>query len=256
MKPYIKLFFTLLIPLVIVVVYASIQFEIPGICKADISKYRFHSPEIDSLPADIDTSMIIVEPEPASVDTAKQRILFFGDSMLEGLSKRFSDYAKKNGHELKSVIWYSSSTVIWANSDTLDHFIKQVDPTLIITCLGSNELFVRDLPARDKAIKGILEKIGDTPFVWIGPPNWRKDTGIDSLILENVGEKRFFDSSHLTLERGGDHAHPTFAAASRWMDTIAVWMSDCTLTAHAIVMDFPEFTGSENDCTLLAPLKK
>ena len=47
---------------------------------------------------------------PAPLDTARQRILFFGDSMLEGLSRRFADYAEANGHDLQTVLWYSSTT--------------------------------------------------------------------------------------------------------------------------------------------------
>ena len=56
------------------------------------------------------------KPSPTKVkhplDTAAKNILFIGDSMLEGLSPRMAAYAKKNGHTLTSVIWYSSSTEI------------------------------------------------------------------------------------------------------------------------------------------------
>ncbi len=259
MKDYHKLVLTLTIPLIAVTAYAVTAWEIPGINKADVSRYRPAVSPADSM-ALADVSLFGTGsgqgvPPAMAVDTAKQRILFFGDSMLEGLSKRFSDYSVKNGHYLKSIIWYSSSTTVWANSDTLQHFIRQVKPTFIVVCLGSNELFVRDLPVRDKAIKKIISKIGSTPYVWIGPPNWKKDTGIDSLILSNVGPKRYFDSSELTLARGKDHAHPTWVAARGWMDTVAVWMSDPKKTAHAIVMEYPEFTGSRNNAVLLQPLK-
>jgi hypothetical protein len=105
-------------------------------------------------------------------------------------------------------------------------------------CLCSNELFVRDLDDRDTYIKQIVRKIGDTPFVWISPPNWKEDTGINELIISNVGTNRYFDSRHLELKRGRDKVHPTFDAAEGWMDTVAVWMNS-PQTAHPIRMDKP-----------------
>ena len=37
-------------------------------------------------------------------DTTHQRVLFFGDSMLEGLTRRLVDYTEANGHELHTVV--------------------------------------------------------------------------------------------------------------------------------------------------------
>ena len=45
----------------------------------------------------------------------------------------------------------------------------------------------------------------------------------------------------LTYTRGSDKMHPTFGSASRWMDSIAVWMSS-PQTAHPIEMNFPQAT--------------
>lgn len=243
LKNYYKLLAILTIPLLLLCAYQGVKH-----CKV----------EGDSVDAADSLGLFsdVVEAEPViELDTASQRILFFGDSMLEGLSKRFSDYAEKNGHYLKSVIWYSSSTKVWSSHlDTLSHFMRQVEPSFIVVCCGSNELFVRDLDKRDKYIKDIIKHIGKTPYVWIGPPNWKPDTGIDSLILANVGPKRYFDSSKLPLERKKDHMHPTWAAAASWMDTVAVWMSDPKQTLHPIKMEYPEFTGSKNRATLLQPL--
>ncbi len=176
---------------------------------------------------------IVTEP-----DTSAQRILFIGDSMLEGLTRRLSDYAMENKHTLTSVIWYSSTSQHWAESDTLEYFIRKTEPTFIAICLCSNELFVRDLDERDKWLSQIVQKMGDIPFVWISPPNWTEDTGINDLIIKNVGAQRYFDSRHLTLQRGRDKIHPTFKAAERWMDSVAVWMSGTT-TRHPIKMDQP-----------------
>ena len=189
---------------------------------------------------------------PSTKDTIRQRILFIGDSMLEGLMRRFADYAAENGHELNVVLWYSSSTERWGTTPVLDRYMEKYRPTFIVICLGSNELFVRDLPERDKYVARMVQKMDSVPFVWISPPNWRKDTGINDLIVRQIGSQRFFDSRRLTLERGSDHIHPTMHAAARWMDSVAVWMSS-TQTAHPILMNRPQKKGKVAHFTLLQP---
>jgi len=187
-------------------------------------------------------------------DTTHQRVLFFGDSMLEGLTRRLVDYTEANGHELHTVVWYSSSSKLWAETDTLEHFMRKVQPTYVIVCLCGNELFVNDLDQRDKYIKTILSKIGDIPYVWVSPPNWKKDTGINDVIIRNVGKDRYFDSRYLQLERGKDHAHPTFTAAAQWADTIARWLRSPN-TLHPIRMDDPTAKATHPDVTLLMPVR-
>ncbi len=188
-------------------------------------------------------------------DTTHQRVLFFGDSMLEGLTRRLVDYTEANGHELHTVVWYSSSSKLWAETDTLQFFMRKVDPTYIIVCLCGNELFVNDLDQRDKYIKTILGKIGDIPYVWVSPPNWKEDTGINDVIIRNVGKDRYFDSRYLKLERGKDHAHPTFSAAAIWADTIAAWLRS-PQTAHPIKLDTPVEKAKHPDVTLLMPYRQ
>lgn len=210
-------------------------------------------PQIASVSAAVSPSSAAEkERKRETPDTSAQNILFFGDSMLEGLCRRFIDYTEQNGHKLHTVVWYSSSSEIWAKTDTLQHFIRKFRPTYIVVCLGSNELFVRDIDNRKKCIRRIVEKIGDIPFVWISPPNWKKDTGINEAIIEVVGRDRYFDSTHLKLERGADHAHPTFPAAAQWMDLIAKWMESDSVR-HPIVMKWPERDLPPRDVTALKP---
>ena len=185
-------------------------------------------------------------------DTCKQTFLFIGDSMLEGLSRRFDDYAGYNGHTLHTVIWYSSSSEKWGTTHTLEHFISKYHPTFIVVCLCSNELFVHDLDKRDQYIQSIVKKIGNIPFIWISPPNWKEDTGINELIIKNVGKNRYFDSTHLTLERRKDHAHPTSKAAAEWFDLVAKWMSGKE-TAHPVIMQTPDKDYKVASVVILQP---
>lgn len=160
-------------------------------------------------------------------DSSSQYILLTGDSMSEGLMFAFKKYAKFNGHKLKTRIWYSSSTESWSKSDTLAAFIKRYKPTFIIFTLGSNELFKRNIAEREKYIKDIIHEADTTgiPFIWIGPPNWKDDTGINDLIVKNVSKDRFFESKNLKFKRKSDGAHPTKDASAIWADTISTWLT-------------------------------
>lgn len=169
----------------------------------------------------------------AKLDTLPKTILFVGDSMLEGLSPRLAAYAKENGHTLYTAIWYGSTTERWGKSDRLKSLKSRYKPDYIVVCLGGNELFIRDIvKKRAGYVDAILSQIGGTPYVWIGPPNWKEDTGINALLQSKVGDGRFFLSAHLRLDRAKDGAHPTRDAAAVWMDTVADWIvekSDCPI---------------------------
>jgi lysophospholipase L1-like esterase len=220
--------------------------------KAKIAEYFTLN---DKKAISVDTITSNEKQDTVIFDTTSQRILFFGDSMLEGLCKRLKKYVAQNSHELQAVIWYSSSTKIWANHvDTLAYFISQFNPTYIFVCLGSNELFIRNLDKHNDYVKTIIKQIGDIPYIWIGPPNWKEDTGINDIILQNVGHKHFFPSKRLSYERGEDGAHPTYASAAKWMDSIAVWMNDSI--KYRIAMKTPQSDEKSNSKTiLLFPLK-
>ncbi len=256
MKTYLKLILLLAVPLLLFVAYSWWGGDW-GMRKMDFSVLREivameeAADEIEEERAEADSAATVAVVDSVQVmadsvvmDTAGQRILFFGDSMLEGLMRRLSDYGVENGHELTSVIWYSSTSQHWAESDTLEYFMRKVNPTYLVVCLCSNELFARDLDDRDRWLKKVVEKMGDVPFVWISPPNWTEDTGINDLIIKNVGERRYFDSRNLTLQRGRDKIHPTFKAAEGWMDSVAVWITD--KSAHPIRMEKPQRKYNRN----------
>lgn len=190
------------------------------------------------------------------LDTSRQKFLLIGDSMGEFLRLRLNDYCKQNGHTMESVIWYSSSTEVFGSCDTLSYFINTYQPTYILLSLGSNELFIKDIKEKREAyVQNILSEIGDIPYIWIGPPNWKEDTGINSLIVENVGVGHYFESKKLTYERCSDQAHPVKSSAYVWMDSIASFLYHDA--AHRVVMDFPECPSAKIPHTvLLSPQKK
>ena len=176
-------------------------------------------------------------PEPVVPDSSQQYILLTGDSMAEGLMFAFKKYAQYNGHTLKTIIWYGSTTTTWARTDTLKKLIARYKPTYVFLALGSNELFVRDIGDREPYIQDIVRQAGRTPFVWIGPPNWKEDTGIGELLDRNVGPGRYFVSRGLTFERASDGRHPSRRASAYWADTISSWVMRAG--RHPIRLDKP-----------------
>lgn len=161
-------------------------------------------------------------------DSTRQRVLIFGDSTLDGVARRFADYAKENGFSLYSSVWYGASVNDWAWTTELPRLMKSVNPTFVIISLGTNDLGYNDLSARAKAVREIVHEVGNVPFVWIGPISLKvikKDPGVVAMIRENVGANRFYDSYPLKLARMGDGIHPTFAASATWVDGVARWMT-------------------------------
>ena len=190
----------------------------------------------DSVTAD---SIAIVEnakPLEAPVDSAKQTIFIFGDSMTFNLALRLAQYAKQNGHVIHSVNWDSSNTKIWADHDTLAYYLDKFKPTQVFVSLGSNELYISKPETRLPYITRILEVIDTIPYVWIGPPNWKEDMGINDLLQRTCKPGSFFRTAGMQFERKKDHVHPTRAASALWVDSIMRWLPK---SAHPFVAEMP-----------------
>ena len=176
------------------------------------------------------------------VDNNPQRILLFGDSMLDGVGRRFQDYADQNGHSLFTSIWYGSTVHQWARTTELDRLMEKVKPTFVIISLGTNDLGYHDLQARSESVKEILRVVGDIPYVWIGPaklPKLNKDFGIVDMLRNTIGEANFYDSYYERLARLSDNVHPTFAASAVWVYKVVDWMNRPD-APHIIKMSRPE----------------
>lgn len=179
--------------------------------------------------------------ERAPLDTTKKNILFIGDSMLERLSPRIAAYAEENGHQMNTVIWYGSSTEVWATSGRAKEYIRKYRPDYIIISLGGNELFITDIIARrTKYVKQIVADFAGIPYVWIGPPNWKKDTGINKMIQSVVPKGNFYLSytPDQHYDRAKDGAHPTPASAAKWADRICKWIVE--ESNNPIVLNLPQ----------------
>jgi len=168
----------------------------------------------------------LLETTPRPPDVSAQSILLIGDSMVEGLMGKFRDYCLENGHTLHTVIWYSSTTQAFSDNDKLAEFVTKYKATYVVLVLGANELFVRDLDNREQYVKNILRQVEALRFIWVGPPNWKKDTGLNDCIVKNIDKDRYFPSKELQFERISDGAHPTKKSSEMWAEKIIEWIKN------------------------------
>ncbi len=205
---------------------------------ADMLTAPFESQE-DKEHKELQRREVAMQKEKAlevKVDSMPKNFLIFGDSMSENIALRLAAYAAQNGHKLHTVNWDSSGTRIWASTDTLSYFINRYKPDFIFVTLGSNESFARNVDHYRSYVRAILEKLGDIPFIWIGPPSFKEEHGFNDMLLEELPAGTFFRAHGLELERRRDKIHPTVKAAAYEVDSLARWMRH---SAHPILMDVP-----------------
>jgi hypothetical protein len=183
-------------------------------------------------------------------DSGSQRILLIGDSMLEGFGMRLNDYCVHNDHDMMRIIWYSSNTLWYGSCDTITHFINKFNPTYIILVIGSGDIYI-DHVLRDRPpyVQNILNQIEGYPYIWVGPPNWREDTGINELLEKSNPKGTFFLSKNLSFERNDDGIHPTKHSAAIWADSVASFIVNKSI--YPIKLDFPEKQTARRMTTLL-----
>lgn len=159
-------------------------------------------------------------------DSTGHYILLTGDSMVEELQRWLQPIAKRNHHRMATAIWYGSNCETWAKSGRLREILAQYRPSAVLFSSGANEILFNDPPKRKAyvdTLRRIFEQAG-IPWLWIGPPKWKKGYGIDDTILAVVGSTRYFGIGQYKLARKHDGAHPTREAAGIWADSLCRWI--------------------------------
>lgn len=258
MKKSYKVLFTIL-AIALVGFFLFSQFDFPE--KLGLKKGKFNETLFASDKEKVTKKDTVAtqekKPNKNEMDTTKKTILFIGDSMVECLFPRMSAYAKKNGHTFYAVVWYSATTEVYGTRTTVKEYIGKYHPDYILFSLGGNELFIRDIKEnRQKYVDEIIRQFGNIPYIWIGPPNWKPDTGINDMIKSSVPEGCFYLSytPDQHYDRKKDGAHPTAASSNQWMDRICKWIM--TESAHRIRLEKPADgeKARPDDLVLLQPL--
>jgi hypothetical protein len=223
--------------------FSELQIEIYGIeiKKAEIKEAIIDTGDKNNLTEENpkkDNNTFQSDKIASKLDSSKQKILIIGDSMTEGIMRAMNDYCAFNNHKLYSVIWSSSSIQGWSKSSRLKSYVSNFKPTYIIVVLGSNELLVPNSTRREESVRSILKQAEGVDLVWVGPPNWREDAGINKQLTEILGQDRFFLSKDLKFDRQRDGCHPTMKSGKMWTDEIAKWIME--KAKHRILLNRPE----------------
>ena len=199
-----------------------------------------------ALPSDTSKKAATARPKlPLSAEKEEhisQRILLLGDSETGGLIYPLNDYCVANGHKLEAVYtWFSASILNFGYSNKVEELMEKYKPTFVIFVVGLNEMYVTDMDRRTEAAKLFLKKIGDTPYLWVGPANFTTDHGINKVFETTADPGCFVLSKDLEIPRGGDHRHPNTEGYKIWMDYIASYIQ----SNHAYPFNFlpPERTN-------------
>ena len=186
----------------------------------DLLKLSFNTP-MDTVKKPAKTRPKFVKSVEKDVHIP-QRILLIGDSETGGLLYPLNDYCAENGHELEVVFtWFSASILNFGYSEKTDEILEKYKPTFVIFVVGLNEMYASDLDRRAEAAQLFLEKLGDTPYLWVGPANYTTDRGINNVFESTAAPGFFFMSKDLDLPRGKDNRHPNQEGYNKWMDYIA-----------------------------------
>ena len=140
--------------------------------------------------------------------------------VIAGLGQRMDKLVTARGGKYADNHWSSSTTKTWSESERLPNLLFKNKPDVVFIAIGSNEVYFLDKNAGDH-VKTIVKKLGGRPCVWIGPPVWKKQTGIVEAERDNASPCAFFDSSSLQLDRQPDGIHPSLKGGAQWAE--AVW---------------------------------
>jgi lysophospholipase L1-like esterase len=164
------------------------------------------------------------EGEEAAVEAAAPAkhyrvVVHTGDSMVGGgLCKALAPMFKSDGTKFVRDVWEAASLAAFAESDRIPKLMKKYDPDLVLLTLGANDVFDKRPEYQIRYIESIVKKVGARDCYWIGPPLWKGDAGLVDVIHEHVAPCKFYDSSHLTLQRAGDGIHPTEKGGAIWAE--------------------------------------
>lgn len=160
-------------------------------------------------------------PKPGIVVGKGTRVFLFGDSMVNaGLGQRLEKLVKDRGGIYAENHWSSSTTKTWSESERLPNLLFKHKPDVVFIALGSNEVYYVDKHAEEH-IRAIVKKLGERPCVWVGPPVWKKQTGIVDAERQSSPPCAFFDSQTVEMDRQADGIHPSLKGGATWAD--AVW---------------------------------
>ena len=172
---------------------------------------------------DDDCSEIIDHPQLPQGSS----ILFIGDSLGVGMSKKFIELAKLSGYVPYVHVLTGTTSIQW--NKWIESDLKKYRPGLTIISLGTNDASSFGMPPNAEIYKNIFNKVDSSNsfLVWITPPN------INPELLPQISEVRkriidnipiYFESEKLDLELT-DGIHTTSLGYNKWIEEVWQWMN-------------------------------
>jgi lysophospholipase L1-like esterase len=150
-----------------------------------------------------------------------------------GLTRALEQRFTAEGAKLVRDYKVSESIVSYDHSPKLKSLVEKHRPDIVIITLGTNDVFVPYPASMAGNVRNIVRRVGTTECYWIGPPTWKPDTGIVQVLKDNVAPCKFFDSSNLKLQRGGDGIHPTDRGGADWATSFWTYFRATPTTSTA-----------------------
>jgi hypothetical protein len=162
---------------------------------------------------------------PAPPSLAGKTVLHVGDSMVGGSWGLTRYLEAKFTHEGATFVRdtkISESITSFDKSTRLKDLLAKHDPAIVILTLGTNDALVPYPQSLGPHVASIVKRLAGRECYWMGPPLWKPDSaGLLPIIRDNVAPCRFYDGSHLKLQRGEDGIHPTDRGGADWAN--AFW---------------------------------
>ena len=154
-----------------------------------------------------------------TADSPPKVVLHTGDSMVgyyACLEKALAPHFESLGAKYVQDAVTSAAIVTFDRNDHFTKMLASQNPDLVLITLGANDVFLPSPQRLAKNIASIAKKTEGRRCFWMGPPVWKKDTGIVEVIRQNCAPCVFFDASSLKLERRPDGIHPDDKGGEAW----------------------------------------
>lgn len=155
----------------------------------------------------------------APFSPAAKRVLHVGDSTVGsggGLSEALRRRFEASGATFHAEAIGGISIAQYAKRHRLEHWMKALQPDLVIITLGMNDTEIPHPETLAPTIRRLVDRAKPARCHWIGPPTIKPDTGVVRVLEASVGACTFYDSSKLEIARLRDGIHPSDVGGEAW----------------------------------------
>ena len=156
------------------------------------------------------------EPPPAVVLHAGDSMVGTYGGLARALGPRFRALGTKYVDDSQPGIGIAAFDV----NGRFAKLLAANEPDLVLVTLGANDAAIPSPWVLAKHVASIARRAagpdGKRRCIWMGPPMWKKDTGVLDVIANNAAPCAFFDARALSVQRRRDGIHPSDEGGEQW----------------------------------------